>query len=137
MKETINQRIGRLRRKSGYTQEEMANILGVHIATYSRLERKGHIHCDLLIKLAEILNTDALTILYGENTHQKVKPIKPTANFYNDDLPPFIAIDRFERGTIISMRSVSDQNKQEIFAFAINKLEEEQQEKLKNRSKKD
>lgn len=126
MKETINQRIYRFRKNLGYTQSYMAEILDMHITTYSRLERKGNISCKLLVKLAEIFKTDISTILYGEINGKPQEETPKNQNLsYDFDSQPFFAIDHYEKGTLIAMRSVSSENKIDIFRYAINKLEEQ------------
>ena len=130
MNETINQRIIKIRKKSGYTQDDVSKILGVHKSTYSRMERKGKINCQLAIKLAEIFKVDVTSILYSEDNDENEDKEQTSnsiglCNYINVDNPPFIAMDRYERGTIIAMRSVSQDCKREIFTLAIEKLEEE------------
>ena len=67
MTETINHRIRRFRLQNKYTQRELGELLGLKCSTYSQMERVGKINSDIIIKLCEIFDTDALTLLYGEN----------------------------------------------------------------------
>ncbi len=84
MAETINQRIKRYRKKLGYTQEYVAKQIGEKLSTYSQMERKGNITCKLLIELTEILQVDALTLLYGQ---EKSKETEQTSTKYPEGIP--------------------------------------------------
>lgn len=75
MLETINQRIRFYRKEMMYSQAQVAQMLNLKMTTYSQMERKGNITCEILIKLTEILNVDALTLLYGEK-HYRNKSFK-------------------------------------------------------------
>ncbi len=77
MNETINQRINRLRKAKGYTQADVAELLGIKVSTYSQMERKGGITSDIIIKLSEILKVEPLIILYGENYFEKSNKESP------------------------------------------------------------
>ena len=74
MEETINQRIKRYREKSGYSQREVAELIGQKTSTYSQMERKGRITCELLLQLAEVFKTSATVLLLGEKQEQKQEP---------------------------------------------------------------
>ncbi len=82
MKETINQRIANYRRFRGFSQEYVAERLGMRPSTYSQCERRGKISCDLIIKLSEILDIEFYTLLFGEKTvNPKPTPPKPQHDF--------------------------------------------------------
>lgn len=66
--ETINQRIKRYRKLSGYTQGEVAEEFGLKLSTYSQRERKGNVECDFLIKLSRMLDLDIRLFLYDSET---------------------------------------------------------------------
>ncbi len=63
MNESINKRIRRLRKTKGYTQADIAKILNLNLSTYSQMERKGNINSDIIAKLSEILETDAMYLI--------------------------------------------------------------------------
>ena len=78
---TIYQNLRELRRISGLTQEEVANRIGLTRQAISSYE-SGRTQPDLsmLIKLAEIYQTDISDILYGSNqTQRKLHTLKTTA----------------------------------------------------------
>lgn len=58
--ESIAQRVARIRKEKGVTQEEMARTLGVSQSIISEYERgELRLHGELLIQLARILNVSA------------------------------------------------------------------------------
>lgn len=67
MKETINQRITKYRKFRGYTQAQMAEMLGMKGSTYSQCERMGKISCEQIISISPILHLDVRVLLYGED----------------------------------------------------------------------
>ncbi len=66
MKETVNQRIARLRKLRGLTQAEMAEKLGMKSSTYSQMERTGNITTQRLIDIANILKVRVSDLLYDD-----------------------------------------------------------------------
>ncbi len=126
MQETINQRIRRYRKKSGYTQEYVAKQLGEKISTYSQMERKGNITCEMLIKLTAVLDIDALTLLYGEKEESQttlsnleeitIEPIDTS------EIQPLVTQNIYEKIAVIAMRAFPQKRKQEIYEYIINKL---------------
>ncbi len=70
MEESINQRIRRYRKRAALTQSQLGEMLGIKTSTYSQMERKGKITCDVLLRLAKVLNVDATVLLLGENTFE-------------------------------------------------------------------
>lgn len=58
--------IARLRKAAGITQEDLAELLGVHIVTLNRWER-GHFEPkgSILTKIAEVLKTTEAELLHG------------------------------------------------------------------------
>jgi transcriptional regulator with XRE-family HTH domain len=61
---SIAQRLGRLRREKGITQAEMAELLGVSQPIVSNYERgELRLHGELIVKLAEILDCSADELL--------------------------------------------------------------------------
>ena len=63
----------RLRKEKGYTQQELANILGVGKSTISMYEVGERVpDYDMLAKIAQVFNVD-INILFGTNTPQTRK----------------------------------------------------------------
>lgn len=71
LEETINQRITRYRKSLGFSQAEVAVLLGMKHSTYSLKERGGDIDCETIIKISEVLGVDVKVLLYGENSGDK------------------------------------------------------------------
>lgn len=73
--ETIGQRIARLRKQQGVTQQEMAEALGLAQPNVSNYERGVlRLHGELLIKMADILGVSTDEILGLQPTHAKKNP---------------------------------------------------------------
>ena len=119
---TINERIRYFRRKLKYTQADVAKMLDMKISTYSQMERKGNITCETLIKLTNILKTDALTLLYGENYEESNVNSKEIIAEPIDIswVQPLVADDVYEKAAVIAMRSFPHKKKQELYKFFIN-----------------
>lgn len=66
--------IARLRKAAGMTQEELAELLGVHIVTLNRWER-GHFEPkgSILTKIAEVLKTTEAELLHGPKEEDEWK----------------------------------------------------------------
>ena len=79
MDKELNQRITKLRKEMGYTQEEFGKLLGMKTSAYSQLERNGKIDTVLLKKMAKVLNVDVYELLTGQ-------PINQTPNDYKEIL---------------------------------------------------
>ena len=124
MAETINQRIRSQRKKLQYTQYQVAKMLSMKESTYSQMERKGNITCEILIKLCDILNTDALTLLYGEKEQPKESKKTEEIEKNFSTIPMLVAQNLYENFAVIAMRSLPSKKKQEIYEFVLNKLKE-------------
>ncbi len=74
MEESINQRISRLRKKKGYTQKTVSEMMGLKGSTYSQMERKGNITANAVIELAKILEVSTDEILFGEEMSPQQAP---------------------------------------------------------------
>lgn len=121
---TINERIRHFRKRLKYTQADVAKMLDMKISTYSQMERKGNITCETLIKLTDILKTDALTLLYGENYEESnVNSKEITAEPVDLSwVQPLVADDVYEKAAVIAMRSFSHEKKQELYQFFLNEF---------------
>ncbi len=127
MEETINERIRKLRKKLGYTQEYVAKQIGEKTSTYPQMERKGNITCEMLIKLIDVLSTDALTVLYGEEDKEESQTLSNPEEIMVEpidtyEIQPLVAQNVYEKIAVISMRAFPEKIKQEIYGYIINKL---------------
>ena len=116
--ETINQRIRHFRKKLGYTQEYVAKQVGEKLSTYSQMERKGNITCEMLIKLTDVLDTDALTLLYGEQYNEKIT----IESIDSSEIQPLVTQNIYEKVAVIAMRAFPFKRKQEIYEYIIDQL---------------
>ena len=110
MSETINQKIKRIRRSKNMSQVEIAKRLGMKSNTYSKYERTGKIRCDMLSKIAEILETDVSVFM---NNFGKER---------TDDIDGLIVKDVYEKLAIIAIRNLSYEDKLEIYNVIFEKL---------------
>ena len=101
--ETINQRIARYRRLTGYSQKAMAAFLDKRPSTYSQEERCGDITCRDIIKISHILGIDVKVLLYGE---------KKGENIINN--PPFILEPR-EKQLVKAIRDIKPKYRDLVF----------------------
>ncbi len=121
----INKRIKIYRRKKKFSQEELAEKLGIKTSTYSQMERSGHIRADILIKIADILKVDIRYFLYGdeflhkENENEKAtatpKIAEPEKTEPELDEPNAFLLDRREEYIITTYRNLNPKNKQEAY----------------------
>lgn len=111
MSESINERIAKYRRFRGYSQKDMAELIGVNLTTYSQRERSGKVTCDFLIKVAYFLNVNILTLLYGTD-------IEP----FTDDEEFSLKLSHTEIDHIKMLRNISRENKKEILELTYNKF---------------
>ncbi len=79
---SINERIRMRRKEMGLIQGEVAERLGIKISTYSQMERKGHITCETLKILAEVLEVSSEYLLYGTKTETDVGISNPNTKRY-------------------------------------------------------
>lgn len=62
------ERIRRLRKKKGYTQEKIAVLLNIDRSYYSRIESgKRGCSVDMLVHLSELLDVSLDDLVFGEN----------------------------------------------------------------------
>ena len=61
----INKRVKQYRKILGFSQANIAEMLGKKPSTYAQLERCGTFSCDTIIKLAEIFKINVSVLLYG------------------------------------------------------------------------
>jgi transcriptional regulator with XRE-family HTH domain len=83
MKETINARVRRYRKELHYSQAYVAEMVGLKTSTYSQMERTGKITCEMLLRLANVLNVSAAVLLLGEDCDKKEETYPKLPKFVN------------------------------------------------------
>ena len=109
----INKRIKEIRSKKRFTQEDLAEKLGMKISTYSQMERTGKISCETLIEIARILKTDIRYFLYGEDFIKSQYQNKGTESAIEDD--GRVLLDKDEEYIILTYRNLDNKNRQEAY----------------------
>ena len=123
MNNEINKRIAHYRKLAGFSQTQVAEMLGLKISTYSQRERVGDISAECLKKLSVILDVSAEILLFGEEKKAeailpKPKP-EPEVKFEPEqnaepNLTP-VLLDRKEKDIITMYRNVRKSKKQEMY----------------------
>ena len=67
----INKRIASIRRLNGYTQSQIADLLGMKASTYSQMERVGKVPTSVILKFSELFKVHPTVILCGEKENEK------------------------------------------------------------------
>ena len=62
----INEKIYDFRRNAHLTQQQLADLLGMNVTTYSPMERNGQIKVDKLIQIAKVLGKSPTDFFTGE-----------------------------------------------------------------------
>ena len=118
---TVNERIAIYRRLFGYSQAELAELLGMKSSTYSQMERKGRIYTDILLKIAETLDIDPKILLCGEKdtadvlvpppppTNPTPEPPEPNPHFIYE--PPERPLTNLEENVLKMFRSLKKKDK--------------------------
>jgi len=70
----VNKRVKELRKENRYTQEKIAEMLGMKTSTYSQMERSGKIPIHIIMQLAEIFKVEISEILYGKKEDDTQAP---------------------------------------------------------------
>ncbi len=133
MASEINKRIREVRKANGYSQEEFARYLGMKTSTYSQMERRGNISCDILLKICEIFDFNADYFLYGITKKPKknksgqivlFRDAKMAEEIHVNEINLLISEDFREQILLIAMRNLDDEAVQEIYEFIMDKLKE-------------
>lgn len=130
----VNKRVKELRKKNGYTQSQMAELLGKKISTYSQMERTGKIPIHIIVQLSEILKVEVTDILGVEDKEANVSEVTEAANplifdsvnsgAINLNAPPTILFEPVEErltltnreeNAIIMLRNLSVADREEIY----------------------
>lgn len=78
----INERIIARRKELGLNQTMLAESLGIKVSSYSQMERKGHITCETLRVLCEVLKVSTEYLLYGIKTEKDIGVTLPNTKRY-------------------------------------------------------
>lgn len=125
MADAINQRIKKFRRGLHYTQEQIALKMGMKPSTYSQMERCGKISSARITQLAEILETDAITLLYGE-TEKTITLVQPPIDpkpVISEEKPLVIPnlsssdLTAREAALVKMFKNISEPNKTLVYEF--------------------
>lgn len=116
----VNKRVRMIRKLMGFSQREIAEMLGKKSSTYSQCEREGQITCGMIIALAEILEVDVRTLLYGECI--EISPPPP---------PDTFKLTKKEENYIKILRNMSSKRRNAIIDFIDLNYREEKYRKQK------
>ena len=129
----VNKKVKELRKKNGFTQSQMAELLGKKISTYSQMERTGKIPIHIIVQLAEILKVEVTDILGVENKEANVGAVTETENplildsvnsgtiSFNsptillDPIEERLTLTNREENAIIMLRNLSVSDREEIY----------------------
>ncbi len=118
----INKKVKELRKKRGYTQQRIAEILGMKTSTYSQMERSGKIPVQIILKLADLFNVEAIEIMDPENSELIIEPSNKSyvrlaqetvkdEDFFEEKL---ILTNR-EENAIIMLRNLSAEDREAVY----------------------
>lgn len=121
MSKEINKRLAYYRRLAGYSQVQLAEILGMKISTYSQRERTGNLSAEFITQVSQILGVDPVTILLG---NENIRPLTLEGKTNDEaesktEAVPFY-LDNKEKEMLILWRSMSTSQRREVFSFAYN-----------------
>ncbi|MBR6509211.1 MAG: helix-turn-helix transcriptional regulator [Clostridia bacterium] len=119
----INRRVRERREELGYTQKEVAELIGMKQNAYSQMEREGNISTQRIIDLAVVLKTTAEYLLYGDK--ENIFDVKTTSKInltFNepasniDAVDPLIAtITNREKNAIKMLRNIKQEDREEVY----------------------
>lgn len=128
---TINERIFIYRKKAGLTQEQAAERIGMKHSTYAKMELRGRIDSEKLVKIAELLGVSTYTLLYGEEPNKATEvpyvfppetTIKPDEGCTFNQPPPKITVDEYiptarELAAMKTIHSLPKNIREKIYNF--------------------
>ena len=121
----IAQAIKNLRKKFGYTQKQVADLLGVDRSTYSYYEL-GRIKPDIktVMKLAQVFGVHYTQILESEgiNTLSDSSGSLSTQNDEDKLSMDFSELSQEEKNALVLFRMLSKEAKQEAYNFMCEKF---------------
>lgn len=123
----ISDTIKSLRRRRGYTQKEVADLLGVDRSTYCYYEL-GKIKPDIstIMKLSNIFGVHYSGILESEYTSAKYTDEILSAGDIDAEVLRFGDLDNEEKCLLLAFRVVSESSRREIIEFALRRVKDKQ-----------
>ena len=131
----INERVVKIRKKHGFSQENLADKLNMKLSTYSQMERSGKIPCEVLVEIAEVFKMDIRYFLY--DNFEKCAQIEKE--------PMIIVKDNFmddeERYIVTTYRNLNINEKDEAYQLFMENfnfdevIKRRREEKRKRRGK--
>ncbi|MBQ6825343.1 MAG: helix-turn-helix transcriptional regulator [Clostridia bacterium] len=119
----INRRVRERREELGYTQKEVAELIGMKQNAYSQMEKEGNISAQRIMNLAVVLKTTTQYLLYGnkENIFDIQAGAKTNLTF-NEPAPKFDAVDPLietitnrEKNAIKMLRNIKQEDREEVY----------------------
>ena len=92
MEKQINERIKKMREKANITPSKMAKKLNITTKEYIALEKTGEITCEDAKKIANILNTNILKMLYDIFEYNELQEKDWFITMVNEYTAPYIFI---------------------------------------------
>ena len=118
----INKKVKELRKKRGYIQQQIAEILGMKTSTYSQMERSGKIPVQIILKLADVFNVEAIEIMDPENSGLMIEPsnksfakLAQDAVKSEDFFEEKLVLTNREENAIIMLRNLSAEDREKIY----------------------
>jgi transcriptional regulator with XRE-family HTH domain len=98
----FGQRLKKLREVNALSQQELADMIGIHLSQLSRIEREASApSAETLVELARALRTTADTLLTGEPNDEPAAPIRNVRLL--ERFQQLETIDRDEQETAIKI----------------------------------
>jgi transcriptional regulator with XRE-family HTH domain len=95
-------RLKKLREENGLSQQELADMIGIHLSQLSRIEREASVpSAETLVELARALRTSTDTLLTGESNDEPAAPIRNVRLL--ERFQQLETIDRDEQETAIKI----------------------------------
>lgn len=127
--ETLGERLKRLRKIHGFTQQQVADALNLDRSTYTYYEvGKTEPNHRTTIKLARIFEVSVQEIITGEMVPVS-NDAKANMNMQRMQYNPYMRLEEekpsAERSLITKYRSLSDEKREELEAFVAKLVEED------------
>lgn len=133
----VNKKVKDLRKKNGYTQEQLAELLNMKTSTYSQMERSGKIPIHTAIDLADIFKMDVKDLLMVDDSAENANPEEqgkideiliidnpptdltglklPTIPLVEEPVEEKFLLSNREENAIIMLRNLSSSDREEIY----------------------
>ncbi len=114
----INQNIKKARKEKGYTQAEMAKLLGMKTSTYSQMERMGNVPAQTVLELASALKINLLEIMDPENLQiDKPEEVEKVAQpeVEVEEKEDAMSLTNREKNMVLMLRNLTSGERDEIY----------------------